>query len=98
MDLLDRVLAGGVVIAGDVDLTIANVDLVTVNLRGLIDLGQQPRGAAVRRRGAEPVTGSGDPRVAGGPGADIAATTRGSDIQILRRGLPRRAAPGHPQA
>lgn len=36
VDLLDRVLAGGVVIAGDVTLTIANVDLVTVNLRALI--------------------------------------------------------------
>ena len=36
VDLLDRVLAGGVVIAGDVTLSIANVDLVTVNLRALI--------------------------------------------------------------
>ena len=36
VDLLDRVLAGGLVIAGDVTLTIANVDLVTVNLRALI--------------------------------------------------------------
>jgi len=36
VDLLDRVLAGGVVIAGDVTLTIADVDLVTVNVRALI--------------------------------------------------------------
>jgi hypothetical protein len=36
VDLLDRVLAGGVVIAGDVTLSIADVDLVTVSLRALI--------------------------------------------------------------
>jgi len=36
VDLLDRVLAGGVVIAGDVTLSIANVDLVTVSLRALV--------------------------------------------------------------
>jgi len=33
VDLLDRVLAGGVVIAGEVTLSIADVDLVTVSLR-----------------------------------------------------------------
>jgi hypothetical protein len=36
VDLLDRVLAGGVVVAGDVTLSIADVDLVTVSLRALI--------------------------------------------------------------
>jgi hypothetical protein len=36
VDLLDRVLAGGVVIAGDVTLSIADVDLVTISLRALI--------------------------------------------------------------
>ena len=36
VDLLDRVLAGGVVIAGDVTLSIADVDLVTVSLRALV--------------------------------------------------------------
>ena len=36
VDLLDRVLARGVVITGDVTLSIADVDLVTVNLRALI--------------------------------------------------------------
>lgn len=36
VDLLDRVLAGGVVIAGDVTLSIAEVDLVTVSLRALV--------------------------------------------------------------
>jgi hypothetical protein len=36
VDLLDRVLAGGVVITGDVTLSIADVDLVTVSLRALI--------------------------------------------------------------
>jgi len=36
VDLLDRVLAGGVVITGDITLSIAGVDLVTVSLRALV--------------------------------------------------------------
>jgi hypothetical protein len=36
VDLLDRVLAGGVVIVGEVTLSIADVDLVRVSLRALV--------------------------------------------------------------
>ncbi|QSB15192.1 gas vesicle protein [Natronosporangium hydrolyticum] len=36
VDLLDRVLARGVVVAGEVTLSIAGVDLVQVSLRALI--------------------------------------------------------------
>lgn len=36
VDLLDRVLAGGVVIVGDITLSIADVDLVVISLRTLI--------------------------------------------------------------
>ena len=36
VDLLDRVLADGVVIVGDVTLSIAEVDLVKVSLRALV--------------------------------------------------------------
>ncbi|MFD0000570.1 gas vesicle protein [Nocardia sp. NPDC127526] len=36
IDLLDRVLAGGVVISGDITLSIAGVDLVHISLRTLI--------------------------------------------------------------
>jgi gas vesicle protein GvpA/GvpJ/GvpM family len=36
VDLLDRVLADGVVITGDITLCIAEVDLVVVSLRALI--------------------------------------------------------------
>lgn len=36
VDLLDRLLAGGVVIAGDITLAVADVDLVHVSLRALI--------------------------------------------------------------
>ncbi|MGK5533780.1 gas vesicle protein [Streptomyces sp. URMC 129] len=36
VDLLDRLLAGGVVLAGQVTLSIADVDLVRVDLRALI--------------------------------------------------------------
>jgi hypothetical protein len=36
VDLVDRLLAGGVVLAGDITLSIADVDLVYVGLRALI--------------------------------------------------------------
>ncbi|WP_156689895.1 gas vesicle protein [Mycobacterium sp. Marseille-P9652] len=36
VDLLDRVLAGGVTISGDITLSIADVDLVVVSLRALV--------------------------------------------------------------
>ncbi|MFG3614429.1 gas vesicle protein [Nocardia sp. NPDC047654] len=36
VDLLDRVLAGGVLITGDIKLAIADVDLVQISLRALI--------------------------------------------------------------
>lgn len=36
VDLLDRLLAGGVVITGDVVLSIADIDLVRISLRALI--------------------------------------------------------------
>ncbi|MGK5743128.1 gas vesicle protein [Micromonospora sp. URMC 103] len=36
VDLLDRVLATGVVVTGDITLAIADVDLVRISLRALI--------------------------------------------------------------
>ena len=36
VDLLDRLLGGGVVIAGEITLAVADVDLVHVSLRALI--------------------------------------------------------------
>lgn len=36
VDLLDRVLAGGVVVTGEVTLSIADVDMVRVSLRALV--------------------------------------------------------------
>ncbi|MDX3235954.1 gas vesicle protein [Streptomyces sp. ME03-5709C] len=36
IDLLDRLLAGGVVLTGDLTLAIADVDLVRISLRALI--------------------------------------------------------------
>lgn len=36
VDLLDRVLAGGVVISGDITLSIADVDMVVISLRALV--------------------------------------------------------------
>ncbi|MFE2159357.1 gas vesicle protein [Streptomyces lydicus] len=36
IDLLDRLLSGGVVLTGDIVLSIADIDLVRVSLRALI--------------------------------------------------------------
>ena len=36
VDLLDRLLAGGVVIAGELTLSVADVDLVHISLRALV--------------------------------------------------------------
>jgi Gas vesicle protein len=36
VDLLDRLLAGGVVLTGDVTISLSGVDLVHVSLRALI--------------------------------------------------------------
>jgi hypothetical protein len=36
VDLLDRLLAGGVVLAGDITISLAGVDLVRISLRALI--------------------------------------------------------------
>jgi hypothetical protein len=52
VDLLDRVLAGGVVIAGDVTLSIADVELVRISLRALVvsvraDMAARERGFGV---------------------------------------------------
>ncbi|HVW44804.1 MAG TPA: gas vesicle protein [Amycolatopsis sp.] len=45
IDLLDRVLAGGVVVSGDLTLSIADVDLVRISLRALLSsiTALQPR-------------------------------------------------------
>jgi predicted TIM-barrel enzyme len=49
VDLLDRVLAGGVVVSGEVTLSIADVDMVTVSLRALVTSV-----STLARSGAEP--------------------------------------------
>jgi hypothetical protein len=36
VDLVDRLLGGGVVISGDITLAVADVDLVTISLRALV--------------------------------------------------------------
>ncbi len=36
VDILDRVLAGGVVVNGEITLSIADVDLVVISLRALL--------------------------------------------------------------
>ena len=48
VDLLDRLLAGGVMLTGDITISLADVDLVHVSLRALISsvhtLMEQPDG------------------------------------------------------
>ncbi|MDK9495573.1 gas vesicle protein [Streptomyces katrae] len=45
VDLLDRLLAGGVVITGDIVLSVADIDLVRISLRALVtSVGPGARG------------------------------------------------------
>jgi hypothetical protein len=53
VDLVDRLLAGGVVISGEITLSVAEVDLVHVSLRALISSV-----ASLEDRGAMPRMGS----------------------------------------
>ncbi|MER6096508.1 gas vesicle protein [Streptomyces sp. NPDC001728] len=53
IDLLDRLLSGGVVLSGDIVLSIADIDLVRVSLRALIvSVGSEadPLGPSARRQ------------------------------------------------
>jgi hypothetical protein len=43
VDLVDRLLAGGVVIAGEITLAVADVDLVHVSLRALVSSVEKAR-------------------------------------------------------
>jgi hypothetical protein len=54
VDLLDRVLATGVVVSGDLVLSIAEVDLVHISLRALL--------SSVRAPGPTPSRVTGTPR------------------------------------
>ncbi|MEV6335373.1 gas vesicle protein [Nocardia vinacea] len=54
VDLLDRVLAGGVVISGDIRLAIADVDLVEISLRALISSISALSVSAVESTAAHP--------------------------------------------
>jgi hypothetical protein len=54
VDLLDRLLAGGVVLAGDITISLAGVDLVRVSLRALvvsITPVERPESSVVSSRG-----------------------------------------------
>ena len=44
VDLVDRLLGGGVVIAGEITLSVADVDLVHVSLRALVASVPKARG------------------------------------------------------
>jgi hypothetical protein len=48
IDLLDRLLGGGVVLAGDITLAVADIDLVYVGLRALVSSVATAERAGVR--------------------------------------------------
>ncbi|MFD9129792.1 gas vesicle protein [Kitasatospora sp. NPDC059571] len=58
IDLLDRLLSGGVVLTGDIVLSIADIDLVRISLRALIvSISEQhpaPWASETPRRPGEP--------------------------------------------
>ncbi|WEX89728.1 gas vesicle protein [Sinorhizobium garamanticum] len=50
VDLLDRLLAGGIVLTGDVTLAIADIDMVQISLRALItSLGRTAQSGAAEQ-------------------------------------------------
>ena len=55
VDLVDRLLGGGVVIAGEITLAVADVDLVHVSLRALVS------SVATAQRPSEPTGTDGGP-------------------------------------
>ena len=56
VDLVDRLLGGGVVIAGEITLAVADVDLVHVSLRALVSSV-----ATAQRQGVLPQDGGDGP-------------------------------------
>ena len=72
VDLLDRLLAGGVVLVGDITISLAGVDLVRVSLRALItSIAPVQRPAKVATTTVESVVdrpGSEPPRLGRGDG------------------------------
>ncbi len=70
VDLLDRLLAGGVVLTGDITISLAGVDLVRVSLRALItSIAPVERPSRVSRTTVDSVVDR--------PGSDRARLTRG---------------------
>lgn len=68
VDLLDRLLAGGVVLAGDITISLAGVDLVRVSLRALIvsiTPVERPEPSAVLSRADRPALDPADDRGGG---------------------------------
>lgn len=61
IDLLDRLLSGGVVLTGDVVLSIADIDLVRISLRALI-VSISERNPSPWHAAAPPVREDHDPR------------------------------------
>ncbi|MET7853301.1 gas vesicle protein [Streptomyces avermitilis] len=61
IDLLDRLLTGGIVITGDVTLSIADIDLVRISLRALIASIGSATPSPWSSDGPVPVTSPGRP-------------------------------------
>ncbi|MFI6449781.1 gas vesicle protein [Kitasatospora sp. NPDC050543] len=59
IDLLDRLLSGGVVLTGDIVLSIADIDLVRISLRALI--------VSINEQNPTPWAGAGPARRTGTP-------------------------------
>ncbi|MEV4197253.1 gas vesicle protein [Micromonospora globbae] len=71
VDLLDRVLATGVVVSGDITLSIADVDLVRISLRALIaSVGALAPPEPPAAGGAAAVPGPDAPSAGALPGGD----------------------------
>jgi Gas vesicle protein len=62
VDLVDRLLGGGVVVAGDITLAVADVDLVRVSLRALVASVDAVAGAGAQAEPRQPTAAAGGGR------------------------------------
>lgn len=58
LELVDRLLDKGVVLSGDITLSVADVDLIYVGLRVLLSSVEAAEGMSDDRRGLEPASSS----------------------------------------
>ena len=88
-DVLERILDKGVVIAGDISISLVGIELLTIRLRLLIATVDKARELGIDWWEHDPrLSSSAEPQAVAAPGVDAALAQRVSDheARILSRG------------